>query len=547
MPSRFANIWHAFTGRNKSDPFDAAIAKVRTVDAVETNPYTPPVSPTLEAIASDDVEAKGALTFAQMTSPGAPRPLPNRPEQFASEGYEGNTLIYRCVSIVAQAVASIPLKVMAGDKEAPDHPLALLLQRPNPTQDQRDFLDPLDPRSPFASKYMYEDGNPQHNRTWEVDSINGDCDMIHWRSFAPLNRWWGMPAIKPAASDVDQHTEAGEWNRKMLANNMQPPGMLVSSKALDSTQVADLKAQVSERFTGSKNARKPLVLTGEFSWTAFGNDAQEMDWLNGRQMAAWNICAAYGVPTQVVPVPGGQTFANYEQARLALWEDTVIPTAQKLAGLLNRTLVPRYADAERRKLRIVLDLENIPALATRRAEKRASVEGSTIMSLNEKRLALGLPKLENPEADAVLTDAAKLPVSPTVEKDEPDAAPTAGGVPVDGTVQDTAMNGAQITGLIEILTAVTGGQLPPESAQQMLTIAFPFISPTEAAALIKPLVEFVPEDRSEDTGNEGGEPVKPDPNEDPEISKQKLGKRLRRLGLSVDAVKNINAAVFNAR
>jgi HK97 family phage portal protein len=574
MANRFANAFYALMG---SKPAEAL-------------PTIPKALPALLEVPTFDAEVmaelKGALGMTQFTTPHAPRPLPDKPEIQAKEGYEGNTLVYRCTSIIAKAVASIPLRLMSGDKamEEDAHPLAKLLAKPNPTQSTSDFLewltayfvllgnamteqvigvdgapielwvwqpyrfricDPVDPRTPYPSQYEYRDGNGAHDRTWEVDPISGQSDIIHWRAFGPLNRWWGVPALKPAASDVDQNTEAGEWNRKNLANNMQPPGMLQSSGKLTPDQVADLKEQVRQRFQGPNNARTPLVLTGEFSWTAFGNNAQEMDWLKGSEMSAWKICAAYGVPTQVVPVPGGQTFANYEQARLALWEDTVIPTAQSLVALLNRVLVPRFADAQRRKLRIELNLENIPALLIRRAEKWKSIGEAHFLSLNEKRIALGYPPLKNPEADAVLVDAAKLPISPTVEKED-ETSPT--GVTGDGSVQDTAMNGAQVAGLLSILEAVTSGAIPADSALQMLLLAFPTIDPNEAAALINPLRNFVPDTPEPEPVPAGTvAPNAPDvPPADADAEKR-LTITLQKRGFNPDAIAKLIKTIRDAR
>jgi len=40
----------------------------------------------------------------------------------------------------------------------------------------------------------------------------------------------------------------------------------------------------------------------------------DMDFGNGKNSAANEICMAFGVPPQLIGMPGSQTFANYEQA-----------------------------------------------------------------------------------------------------------------------------------------------------------------------------------------------------------------------------------------
>ena len=71
--------------------------------------------------------------------------------------------------------------------------------------------------------------------------------------------------------------------------------------------------------------------------------------------------------------------------------------------------------------------------------------------------------------------------------DDP-ALPVAGGE----TVQDTALNGAQVTSLKEIVQAVADGSLPAESALHMIMLAFPSVSEEKARAILSPLANFEP-------------------------------------------------------
>ena len=55
-------------------------------------------------------------------------------KDYASEGYQQNAIVYRCVNEIANGAASIPFKVYQGDIELEQHPLISLLKRPNPMQ-----------------------------------------------------------------------------------------------------------------------------------------------------------------------------------------------------------------------------------------------------------------------------------------------------------------------------------------------------------------------------------------------------------------------------
>ncbi|MEZ5983466.1 MAG: phage portal protein [Parvularculaceae bacterium] len=68
------------------------------------------------------------------------------PRDYASlarAGFERNVIAYRCVRLVSEAAASIPLKVTDGGAAASEHPLLSLLQHPNPEQSGAELLETL--------------------------------------------------------------------------------------------------------------------------------------------------------------------------------------------------------------------------------------------------------------------------------------------------------------------------------------------------------------------------------------------------------------------
>lgn len=78
------------------------------------------------------------------------------------------------------------------------------------------------------------------------------------------------------------------------------------------------------------------------------------------------------------------------------------------------------------------------------------------------------------------------PVEPvTIEAQAP--APTA-----DTTVQDLALNGAQVSSLLEIITAVSSGTLPAATAREVIASAFPSFDAARIDRMLSPLSAFVP-------------------------------------------------------
>lgn len=95
------------------------------------------------------------------------------------------------------------------------------------------------------------------------------------------------------------------------------------------------------------------------------------------------------------------------------------------------------------------------------------------------RKRLGMPELKKTDKLAVpdvqvTTDTAAAP----------GAAPAANAVADEAKVQQQALNGTQVTSLLEIVTRVATNNLPRDSAKELILVAFPFITPEEAERIL---------------------------------------------------------------
>ena len=81
-----------------------------------------------------------------------------------------------------------------------------------------------------------------------------------------------------------------------------------------------------------------------------------------KNMSARDIAMCFGVPSQLVGIPDAQTYSNVQEARLALYEETIIPIARRIESDLNEYLAPLYNE----RVRIEYDIDSIPAMAERR-------------------------------------------------------------------------------------------------------------------------------------------------------------------------------------
>lgn len=107
---------------------------------------------------------------------------------------------------------------------------------------------------------------------------------------------------------LDAHNAAGAWNKALLDNAARPSGALVygarDGERLTNDQFEALKAQLDENYAGAANAGRPVLLEGGMDWKPLSLTPAEMDFTAGKHAAAREIALAFGVPPQLLGIPG---------------------------------------------------------------------------------------------------------------------------------------------------------------------------------------------------------------------------------------------------
>jgi len=342
---------------------------------------------------------------------------------FAREGYGRNAVAYRCVRLIAEAGASVALKVTPSD-----HPLAQLLAAPNPEQTGAELFETFfghlqvagnaymqaasleagaPPREIFAlrpDRVCVLPGPNGWPLGWELragaqvtrferDPFTDQSPILHLKLFAPADDWYGQSPMAAAAYAIDIHNAGGAWNKALIDNAARPSGALVYSGAgggdrLTTEQFARLKGELEEAHAGAANAGRPLLLEGGLDWKPMSLTPTDMDFIEARHAAAREIALAFGVPPMLLGIPGDNTYANYREANLALWRQTILPLAQKTARALEVWLGARWPDAG--AAQVAIDLDAIPALSAERDALWARLDGASFVSDEEKRRLAGL-------------------------------------------------------------------------------------------------------------------------------------------------------------
>ncbi len=95
-------------------------------------------------------------------------------EKLAKEAYQQNAIAFRCIDMVAQAVASIPLSLQSGDRTIDKHPLLDLLAFPAPQRTFRWLNESMVTYLQIAGNSYVEGVGPERGPPKELWTLRPD-------------------------------------------------------------------------------------------------------------------------------------------------------------------------------------------------------------------------------------------------------------------------------------------------------------------------------------------------------------------------------------
>jgi HK97 family phage portal protein len=402
---------------------------------------------------------KRAIPSTSLAIFNAPQAVssPRDYKTFSEDSYKTNVVAYRCIERITDALSAIDLvlknksKTRSTDTEIFDHPILNLLSRPNMSQSYQGFMksafgyflisgndfiqavgpNPGQPPTELWSlrpdrmtirpgqfmipaAFCYKVNSAE--KIFPVDQLDGSCSIMQIKTFNPLNDWYGMSPIEAAAFSVDQYNAMGKWNLGLLQNSGRPSGALIvknpdgEGQILTEEQRRQLREEIDSKQAGEGRAGKILLLEGGMDWKEMGFNPKDMDWIEGKHTTARDVALAFGVPPQLLGIPGDNTYSNYEQAKMAFYLDTIIPLVKFWADHLNHWLVPAFDESK--AIYLEPDINAIDALEPMRAAKWTQISGATFLSYNEKREQLGYGRYEPSEdpGDKIFVPMGQVPL-----------------------------------------------------------------------------------------------------------------------------------------
>lgn len=361
-------------------------------------------------------------------------------------------------------------------------------------------------------------------------------EMIWDRYFDPLDEFGGLSPLAPLQEVLEMRSEMITTNRNLFKN-----GALVQNLAFlfktELTQVAvdDFYRRVDERHAGSENANRPFVADRDTDVKNLGLSNREMEWMAGLRWTKDDVMTALGIPEEMLPGAERTTFANRAEARRDFFQHTIASEWELLETQMQERFVP-ILPPEHNGLVLKFDTTIVEGMQetvdAKAARLRADLTSGAITP-DEYRAEFGrtpmpdgigsmpyVPSGTTPlsiiaggEVEAETEEPKSLPApADDVAEDEPVVEPEAEAVPevlpsgdpiVD--IQQLALNGAQVTALLEIIQMVTDKLLSPDTAKPLIAASFPSLTEKQINDMVDTAAGFDPkpvEDPATPTGPE---------------------------------------------
>jgi HK97 family phage portal protein len=371
---------------------------------------------------------------------------------YAQEGFRENAIIYAAIAYKARASRAAPLRAYGGTMEEPElldasHPLQQLVARPNTYQSWSEFQE-------LNEVYLNISGNsyvlverkrgedvPQALYPLRPDRVRiipdrdgrtlrgflyvpeGEVaqngvpllpeDVMHVKYPDPLDPFegmgYGLSPIASAARSADVDNELTKFLKKFCESGAMPAGILKFNVPLSEEDIARIRRKWQEIYGGVENWTDVGVLDEMGEYQRLGLTFDEMGFRDIDDRNESRILMALGVPPILIGSRFGldrATYSNYEEARKAFWQDTMVPEIGAFEAEYQYYL--RGSDGEFVKF----DRSKVPALTPTpeqqmTAAREAFVAGA--ITRNEYRAAIGQDPIDGGDVYVLPFSSAEIP------------------------------------------------------------------------------------------------------------------------------------------
>jgi HK97 family phage portal protein len=277
--------------------------------------------------------------------------------------------VYACVRILAESVASLPLKLYRkanGTRdEVMDHPLNWLVKNePNEYQTSFEFREQLQGhlgmrgnayarlyRDPFGEVIQIEPLHPADVQVLKNEDTGrliyrhkgttyGAYDILHIKGLT-TNGLIGLSPVTVLRETFGLALSSQKHGLRTFENNATPGGVIETPGTMTPEQVSKLREEWDKHHKGVANSGRPAILYGGMKFAGVGFNSRDAQFLESRKFDVEEIARAYRIPLHLLQSTEKSTSwgSGIEQQNIGFIEYTLRPWLVRWEQALNRVLL----------------------------------------------------------------------------------------------------------------------------------------------------------------------------------------------------------------
>lgn len=387
------------------------------------------------------IVSQGALERLSDAAPSIPRAVRLSDDRSLTYQaiWKAQPQVRTVVSFLARNIAQLGLhtyeRVSDTDRRrAPaDHPMVRLIRRPNPyTTRYRWLLELVSDMAIYDNavhvKMVTDDDVTGLARlpVHQVEPVGGHWltaegykftggkgervfapeEVVHFRGYNALDSRWGASPLEALRSILAEEAAAAEYRTGLWGSGARISGVIERPK--DAPPWSDIarerfRGQWQDMYSaGGEYYGGTAVLEDGMAFKEMGQSARDAQYVEARKLTREEVAAAYHIPPPMVGILDHATFSNITEQHKQLYQDTLGPWLVMIEEELELQLLPDLGNPDREYVEFNL-AEKLKGSFEEQAKVLTTATGGPVMTRNEGRARLNLPRVDDPAADELIT------------------------------------------------------------------------------------------------------------------------------------------------
>lgn len=284
------------------------------------------------------------------------------------------TTVFRCVSLIAQSVAMLPLSLFRdkgdeGKEPVKSHPLhAVMHDRPNRSQTAIEYREMcgahmllrgnayslkkydgagrivgLDPLHPDAVTPWLDESAGRLRYTVRINgqmTEYSDEQIFHLRGLS-LDGWLGISPIQYCQESIGITLAAEDYAARFFKNDARPRGILKMPGQFKDKAQRDSFIEDFRKAYGGSNRHRTAVLEHGIEYVPIGMDNRDAQFLESRKFQVTDVARIFGVPPHMVGDVEKSTSwgSGIEQQGIGFIQYTLQPWLTRWEQAIKRDLI----------------------------------------------------------------------------------------------------------------------------------------------------------------------------------------------------------------